>query len=57
MVPSTIWRISHGTPGTAYITFGLSSPSVPGSAPTGHTSPGAVPGIWSMVWDPTGTSA
>ena len=59
MVPSTIWCISHGTPGTAYMTFGLSSPSPSPeeAAPTGQTSPGAVPGIWSMVRAPTGTSA
>ena len=57
MVPSTIWCISHGTPGTAYTTFGLSSPSNPVDAPTGHTRPGAVPGICSMARAPTGKSA
>ncbi len=54
IVPSTISFISYGTPGTAKMTFASASSSEP---PTGHISPGAVPGIWAMIAPPAGTSA
>ena len=48
---STICFISHGTPGTAYMTLPWCSP------PSGQISPAAVPGIAGLALAPAGTSA